>query len=359
MFDAKNLLDLLVKGAGQPQGGQGGGGGLADVLGGLLQGTGSGASAGRTQPGAGGMGGLDDILRQLAPGSGQGGGAGGLGDILGNIQAQIQKAGPGSAQGGGAGGGLMDILGQVLGQATAGVKDGAQRIDQSTGASTHMRDAVGKMTGKAPDDILKQIQDLIAGNQMGTGAILGSLGTILLGTRSGRAATSTAAKIGTIAMIGGLAWQAYQNHLKGKPLLGGGPSSGLLADPAPSGSGFEPEAVDQRHAVGYIRAMIAAAASDGRLDSGEYDKLLGNLKAAGIDAAAEEFLAGELNSPASVEDLATLVSTPEEALQLYTAARLAIEVDTAAEQSFLAKLAAALGLDPDLVRQVDAAARAA
>jgi uncharacterized membrane protein YebE (DUF533 family) len=352
MFDAKNLLDLLVKGAGQSQGAQGAGGGLADILGGLLQGAG-GAPAGRGQAAAPG-GGLEDILRQLAPGSGQG--AGGLGDILGNLQTQIQKAGPGS---GSAGGGLMDILGQVLGQATAGVKDGAQRIDQSTGASTHVRDAVGKATGKAPDDILKQIQDLIANNQMGTGAILGSLGTILLGTRSGRSATSTAAKIGTIAMIGGLAWQAYQNHLKGKPLLGGSSSSGLLAEPAPSGSGFEPEAVDQRHAVGYIRAMIAAAASDGRLDAGEYDKLLGNLKAAGIDAAAEEFLAGELNSPATVEDLAASVSTPEEALQLYTAARLAIEVDTAAEQSFLAELAAALGLDPDLVSQVDAAARAA
>lgn len=357
MFDAKNLLDLLVKGSGQAQGGKGAGGGLADVLGGLLQGTG-GAPAGRGQAAAPG-GGLEDLLRQLAPGSGQGGGAGGLGEILGNLQAQLQKAGPGAGGGAGGGGGLMDILGQVLGQATSGVKDGAQRIDQSTGASTHMRDAVGKMTGKAPEDILKQIQDLIANNQMGTGAILGSLGTILLGTRTGRSATSTAAKIGTIAMIGGLAWQAYQNHLKGKPLLGGSGSNGLHAEPAPSGSGFEPEAVDQRHAVGYIRAMIAAAAADGRLDSSEYDKLLGNLKAAGIDAAAEEFLASELNSPATVADLAASVSTPEEALQLYTAARLAIDVDTAAEQSFLAELAAALGLDPDLVRQVDAAARTA
>ena len=418
MFDAKNLLDALVRGAQptQPAPAQGQGlGGLGDLLGQLTQGGGQGA--GRQSPGSGG-GGLGDILGELtkqlgqaqspnvAPGgsgSSSGGGAGGLGDILGQLQKQLggaqapqmapgsgqtpsgetpgggigdifgefhknlgqagagrgsgQTSGQGSGQAGGqqGAGGLLDILGQVLGQATSGVKEGAGKIDDMTGAS----DAFGKATGKSPDVLLAQLKELIANNQLGAGAAIGGLGGLLLGTRTGRSVAVGAAKLGALALIGGLAYKAYQNYSEGRSPMNSGNTQGLLESPAPGGSGFEPEAVSNDQAILYIRAMIAAAAADGRIDAAEQEKILSGLGQSDIDDAAQAFLRQELQNPATVEDLAQSVSSPQEAVQVFTAARMAVDLDNHAEHKFLVSLASRLGIDGDLAAHIDAASRTA
>lgn len=377
MFDAKSLLEAIMKGAApSPAPAAAGGGGLADILGKMMQGQGSPqADARQAAPSQGG--GLEDLLRNLTQGGGaQGGGLGGLGDILKNMmpqapsgtQSHAQPSEPASgglgdilgnlqkqlgAGGGQSGGGLMDVLGQILGQATAGAKEGAQRVDDATGISKHARDALGQATGKSPEDILQQLRDLISNNPTAAAAGAGGLGAVVLGTRAGRSLAGSAAKLGALVLIGGLAYKAYQNYSEGRPVLGGAPQA------APQGSGFEPDAITQETAALYIRAMIAAAAADGRVDQAEHDKILGGLKQAGVDAEAEAFIANELNNPASAADLAAAVQSPEEALQVFTAARIAIDLDTQEEHDFLVELAQRLQLDPKLVQNVDAAAKAA
>lgn len=383
MFDAKSLLEMIVKGA-APSSPAAGGGGLADILGKMMQG--QAAPAGGTRhaaPTDASGGGLEDLLRNLTQGQqasgGQGGGGlGGLGDLLknmlpsapaqaqsrgdgapatgglGDIFGQLQKQIGGAGQGGG--GGLMDILGQVLGQATSGAKEGAQRIDDATGIAKQARDALGQATGKSPEDLLQQLKDLIANNPTAAAAGAGGLGAVVLGTQTGRSVAATAAKLGALVLIGGLAYKAYQNYQDGKPLVGRGQ---LVPEAAPDGSGFEPQAVTQESAALYIRAMIAAAAADGRIDQAEQQKILGGLKQAGVDAEAEEFLANELNNPATAEDLAGGVTSDEEALQVFTAARIAVDIDTQQEHDFLIELAQRLKLDPKLVQHIDAAAKGA
>ena len=103
--------------------------------------------------------------------------------------------------------------------------------------------------------------------------------------------------------------------------------------------------------------MIAAAAADGRIDDQERQKILGGLGQAGLNAAAQEFLTNEINNPATVEDLAADISSQQDAVQVYTAARVAINLDSNEEHEFLSRLAQALGIDDDLAAQVDAAAR--
>ncbi len=373
MFDAKSLLENLMRGAGpsrQPEP-QAAAGGLGDILGQLGKAVGQGgqggAQGGRGGQGDAGLGGLGDILKNMLPGAGQGqpqgqphgqsqpsggAGAGGLGEILGKLQEQLGKGG----QGGGAGG-LMDILGQILGQAASGVKEGAQRADQATGASGHARDAIGKATGQSPDDLMNQLKDLIAKNQLGAGAAAGGLGAVVLGTKTGRSLAAQALKVGGLAMIGGLAYKALQNYQQGKPILD---APGQLAvDEAPRGSGYETAAVTNDAATTYIRGMIAAAASDGRIDAKEQEKILGGLKQAGLGQHAEEFLANELNKPATIAELVKGVSSQEEAVQLFTAARIAIDLDTQEEHDFLVSLAQALNLDGKLVEHIDAASRSA
>ncbi len=391
MFDAKSILESLVRGAAQSAPSQGqGGGGLADILGQVLGGAQSQATS--RGPSQGGGGGLGDLLGELERsiqnkgGTSQGGqaGSGGLSDILGQLQDKLGKSGtrnaveaPTAPSGGGledilsqlkdqlgkaggaiqggsggqGGGGLMDVLGQVLAQATQGVKEGAGKIDSATGAS----DVLGKATGQNPADLLKQLQDLVRENPLAAGGAMGGLGGLVLGTKTGRSIAGSAARIGALALIGGLAYKAFQNYQAGKPLITGA----TPAESAPQGSGFEPAAVTNDAAQLYIRAMIAAAAADGRIDGAEQAKIIGGLKQAGLDAEAEEFIANAMNNPVSPEDLANAVSSPEEAIQVYTAARLAIEPDTRGEQHFMGALAAALGIDNKLAAHIDAATRGA
>lgn len=388
MFDAKNLLEMLMKGAQQAQPQQRanldtGAGGLGDLLGKIL-----GAGQGGQQGGAGG-GGLADILGKLGGQMGQQGGGqsapggGGLGDLLGKVLGQGQPASPASqpqAQSGGGGlgggaledmlrklqaamggpggaGGLGDILGQVLGQAKSGVSEGARRIDDATGASGQIRSATQGATGQSPDEIMNQIKDWVSKNQGGATAAGAGLGAVVLGTHAGRTLASKAIKIGSLALIGGLAYKALQNYQAGRPLISLDEAAHLPE--APRGTGYETAAVTHDSALLYIRTMIAAAAADGRLTQGEQDKVLASMKQAGMGDGAEEFLAKELNQPATVEELASAVKTEQEAVQVYTAARVALDVDDQANHDFLVALGTALGMDDKLMQHIDAAARGA
>ena len=214
MFDAKSILEAIVRGAAPQAAPQqsGGGGGLGDILGKVLQGGGGqggglgdilgqlqkqlGQQAGGAQA-QGGGGGLGDILGQLQQKMGQAGhsanagtsgGAGGLGDILAQLQAKL-------GQGAGAAGGLGDILGQVLGQATSGVREGAGRLDHATGAS----EKIGQAVGQSPADILAKLQELVKQNPMAAGTAMGGAGGLVLGTQTGRAVAASVAKVGALA----------------------------------------------------------------------------------------------------------------------------------------------------------------
>jgi uncharacterized membrane protein YebE (DUF533 family) len=350
MFDPKSILDALVRGNAQQTPGAPSGGSLEDLLRNFLPdaGGGRGASAQQAnlQPGEGAPSGsgnpLGDLLSKL-----QQQGGGGLSDILGKLQQQASQPG-----------GIGDILGQVFGQATAGVREGAGRLDQATGASGRARDAVGQMTGRTPEELVAQIKELIANNKMGAGAALGGLGALILGTGAGRSLAGSAIKLGGLALISGLAYKAYQNYQQGLPPLTGakaGAPQALLA--APGGSGFEAEATTNDQATLLLRAMVAAAAADGRIDEAEQRKILSNFGTNDLNAAAKQFFTREFAKPATVDELGEACSSPEEATKIYTAARLAVDVDTDEEHEFLAALADRLGIDDDLAAHIDAAAR--
>ncbi|MCZ8376216.1 MAG: DUF533 domain-containing protein [Beijerinckiaceae bacterium] len=248
------------------------------------------------------------------------------------------------------------VVGAVLNQAGGGVKQAATEIDTRTGASTRASEMVTGATGRSPSDFLAQAKDLASRNQLATGAAIGGLAAILLGTKTGRSITGSAAKMGGLALIGGLAYKALQNYQAGKPLLDLQGAAGSLpgqppALPAPTG--------EQERALRLVRAMIAAASADGIVDATERAAIAGNLKAAGLDAEAAGFLEQEFANPADISTLAAGLTTPEQAAEVYAAARLAIDPDLREEQDFLAALASALRLEPGLVAHIDAAAASA
>lgn len=252
---------------------------------------------------------------------------------------------------------IGNVLGGLLNDSVSGMKDGAAAIEQKTGIGAKADAALKGATGKSGGDFIEQAKTFASENKMATGAALGGLGVLLLGTKGGRGLAGNAAALGGLAMIGGLAYKAWQNHQAGQS-----PKPPAQIEAAPAASPFgETGNVDQDNAAAMLvlRAMIAAAACDGVVDNEERSRIIGALEGAGLDVHAAKFLDAEFAKPASIAELASAANTPALAAQAYTAARIAIDSVSAQEKAFLSDLASALKLDAGLVAQIDAGAAAA
>ena len=352
-FDAKSLLEALIQGNTQPpapsqtdlgnilnqvlKGAQGapsanvqgapGGGGLGDILGQVLGG-GAGAQQPQGGAGAGGLGGLGDILGGMLGKAGSAGqsGASGLDAALRNILGQGQG---GSAAPGGLPGNLgqaADIARNIFGKATAGVQDAARDINQSTGAGPQLDEIIKQISGgQGGGDLVAKAQEIIKQNPGLAGALAGVLGGLAVGTRPGRSLATGAAKLGGLVLIGGLAYSAYKNWRGGQATTA---SANAMPAPAPTGTGFEPQVQTNESATLYLKAMISAAATDGVIDQNEINRIKGGLQQAGHSADAAAFIEQEIQNPATPEQLAAACRSPEMAMQVYTAARVAIEPDS-------------------------------
>ncbi|MEZ5675605.1 MAG: DUF533 domain-containing protein [Thalassovita sp.] len=101
-----------------------------------------------------------------------------------------------------------------------------------------------------------------------------------------------------------------------------------------------------------IRAMIQAAKADGEIDPAERKAILDHLG----DASEEEIAFVQAALDAEVDPMALAQDTSDTAkAQVYSAALMAITVNTDAERHYLSSLATALGLEADKVAEIHAA----
>lgn len=194
------------------------------------------------------------------------------------------------------------------------------------------------------------------GNQsaLGKGAIAGGLLGVLM-TGSGRKMLGTGAKIGGAALIGGLAYKAYQDWQAGKSAAD---TSGPAALPKPDGTLFLPSDPMQANdlAARVLQAMVAAAKADGHVTADERARIDGQLAALGLEDEASQMIAAELDAPLDPGRIAALARSEEEAAEIYAASLLVVDPEGAAEKGYLAMLAARLKLDPGLVAHLHAKA---
>jgi uncharacterized membrane protein YebE (DUF533 family) len=165
----------------------------------------------------------------------------------------------------------------------------------------------------------------------GGGALAGGLAAILLGTKTGREFGGEALKLGGMAAVGALAYKAYRDWQAGKEVPAAPPAQ-------PS--------VPTRH---LLRAMIAAAKSDGHVDAQEQARIFAEMDKLPLAAEDKAFVMDELRAKLDIDAVAGAAETPEEAAEIYIASLLAIDIDNAAERGYLAMLAARLKLDDALV----------
>jgi len=190
----------------------------------------------------------------------------------------------------------------------------------------------------------------ILGQLLSGGAATGVAGALaggMLASKRGRKLGKKAAERGARAAVAGLAWMAYDRYRGGPSRVGSPAADSSGAAFAAMRAGFLPPPSDsartQELGLTLIRAMIAAARADGKLEGREGDAIRRAVDALALGAEEKSLLMEELAKPVDIDVLVAAAHTPERAAEIYAAALLAIEVDTPAERAWLSMLAARLG----------------
>jgi uncharacterized membrane protein YebE (DUF533 family) len=211
-------------------------------------------------------------------------------------------------------------------------------------------------------DIARNIGTSLSGHLggIGGGALAGGLAGILLGTKQGRKIAGTAATVGGMALVGALAYGAYRNWQSGRAPAQDARAQDSRVDvpllPAPRDTPFNPVSETEQQSLGLslMRAMIAAAKSDGHVDATEQGNIFAQLDKLDLSAEEKAFVLDELRKPLDVDAIAHSARTPEQAAEIYIASLLAIDIDNLAERRYLATLALRLKLDEKLVEHLHA-----
>jgi len=210
----------------------------------------------------------------------------------------------------------------------------------------------GVLRGNLPDEVKRMAGG--AGGGIAGGAAAGSLMTLLLCNKKGRKMGGKVLKYGGMALLAGLAYKAWSNYREQKP-----PQHETLRDVPSVPASASAFALDQRSGEGgdfrvaLIRAMIAAAKSDGHIDPDEHRRIRDTIEAQGLEAEAKSLILDAFGSEPDPVAIARLAASEEQAAELYVASRMAIDPDVEAERRYLDRLAGALSLPQALVDHLD------
>lgn len=249
-----------------------------------------------------------------------------------------------------------DILANLGRQSSGGSvtkATGAQRIPQGESSSAIgdlITGALGSLTGQ-PSRPGGGVG--IPGGTLGGLAAGGLLG-VLLSQKKVRKLAGGALGYGGAAALGALAYRAYQNWQSGQQADQA--QVATAADVPSKGSRFAPTtAADGKpFALALIRSMIAAANADGHIEANEQKQIFEAVNRGGLDAEDKAFIFDALQNPLSTDQIAALAASQEQAVELYLAARIAIDPNHPDEKTFLQNLSQSLKLPAGLVSHLDA-----
>lgn len=194
---------------------------------------------------------------------------------------------------------------------------------------------------------------------------VGGLAGLLMGSKGGRKFMGKAATYGGLALLGGLAFKAYNDWQAGKSPASTAASTATEALPVPPADGqFMPrETPDEAEAedlsLTLVRAMIAAAKADGHIDADEQQRLFAEFGKLDLTQPQKALVMDELSKPLDMDAVVAGATTPERAAEIYCASLMAIDPDGPAERGYLSFLAGRLKLDPKLVEHLHASVEGA
>lgn len=199
---------------------------------------------------------------------------------------------------------------------------------------------------------------LLGGSASGGGGGLGGLlGGILGGGGGGSSAGGYAqgrsaggVNYAALASLGMMAYQAYQSWQRSQAAA---PQQAMRTVDQLSG----PEAEDHSHAI--LRALIAAAKADGRIDEQEEQLIYAEIKRHTDDPQLQQWLDDEVSKPLDAAEVAQSARDPAMAAEMYLASVMLVDDQQPAERAYLDELAGALQIDPTLQVHLEQQAKGA
>jgi uncharacterized membrane protein YebE (DUF533 family) len=101
-----------------------------------------------------------------------------------------------------------------------------------------------------------------------------------------------------------------------------------------------------------IRAMVAAARADGRVDAAEESRILKQLDRAGATPGERALIEHELRAARPFDPSAHSADDPRRAARIYAASAMVLDADRPAERRYLLDLARRLRLPPETIVDV-------
>ena len=212
------------------------------------------------------------------------------------------------------------ILNQVL--------NGGQQIAQQRKSGG----TLGNILGNINNDTLKGF---------GGGVAATGLLSLLMGKKG---FGSNALQLGSMAALGALAYNAWKNY------QGGQAASAAPGQFIPAEQRTQAQTAQASELT--IKAMIAAAAADGRIDTAESSAILAQIGTENAEARA--WLEQQIHNPPTPQSLAAEVGNdPALAAEIYLASRIVCGDLDRREIVYLHELAEALHLDDALVEKLE------
>ncbi|PSS49034.1 tellurite resistance TerB family protein [Pseudomonas sp. BBP2017] len=214
----------------------------------------------------------------------------------------------------------QDLLQNQTGKSAAG----------KSGATGGLGDLLGGKGGGGLGSLLSGA----SGGALAAGAM-----GLLLGSKKARKYGGKALTYGGLAALGVLAYKAYGNWQA---------KQGTTAPAEPQTLDRLPPAQVEQHSQAILKALVAAAKSDGHVDERERALIEGEFVKLSNDQQLQHWLHAELNKPLDPADVARAASTPEMAAEMYIASVMLVDEEHFMERAYLDELARQLKLDPAL-----------
>jgi uncharacterized membrane protein YebE (DUF533 family) len=224
-----------------------------------------------------------------------------------------------------------DLLEQLL-------RAGQGSMSQQGGGGSSAQGGLGGLGG-----LLGGLLGGGAGSSAGGGGLGGLLGGLLGGGSTMGGSTQSRSGGGTnyaaLASLGMMAFQAYQAWQRSQASA---PQQAPRTVDLLSG----PEVEEHSHAI--LRALIAAAKADGRIDDAEKQMISTEIGRHTDDPELQQWLDDEVARPLVAADVAQSATDSGMAAEMYLASVMLVDDQQDAERSYLDELAAALSIDPEL-----------
>jgi len=185
----------------------------------------------------------------------------------------------------------------------------------------------------------------------GLGDLLGGLGGMLGGTTGTRPAQgrSGGMNYAALASLGMAAFQAYQSWQRQQASA---PQQAIQTVDQLEGAQAE------AHSHGVLRALIAAAKADGKIDEQEQQMISAEIGRHTDDTQLQQWLDAEVAKPLDAADFAEYAHDPALASEIYLASVMLVDDQQDAERNYLDDLAGQLQIDPQLQLHLEQQAKA-